>query len=70
MSRQPARVYIIAYGRMDEYGDELDVVDHMRNLGGADCHGQCAVQGQELVETPGYVMCDRNEGRNGRVFRL
>ena len=41
--------------------------DHVRSLAEVNRHGQRAVRGQGLIETPGYIMVDREEGRNGGV---
>ena len=60
---------VISQRGAGECRDEFRVVDHVKSFGEVNCHGQRAEWGTGLVETFGYVMCNREEAVNGGVVR-
>ena len=54
-------------GVKDECGDEFDVVDHVKFL---EKLISMIMWGQSLVESPGYIMNEMDEGGNGGVVGL
>ena len=57
------RFEVIAQEGKDECGDEVGMVDHVKNLREVNHYCQSTVWGQGMVETLGYFMYEREEGR-------